>query len=340
MTIAPAVTVLMPVFNAAPFLAEAVDSVLAQSYRDFELLIVDDGSTDASAKILSGFHDPRVRLVRNEANTGIVCSLNRGLKLAEGTRYIARMDADDISLPARLERQVAFMDAHPEVGVCGTWLESFGAGLRALWSPPCDDDAIRCSLLFESVLYHPTIVFRRSLLDRHAITYSAEFPHAEDYELWSRLSDICSCANIAEVLLHYRLHRDNIGFRESKMQGASADGVRLRLLASMGVKPDTAERATHAAVSSWRVPLEGAALGSAHDWLLKLVRANRVSRRYPQQTFERTVARRWFQICLMSTPLGLEAWRLYNTHELGVAWPLSLRHRAGFFVRALLRRTP
>jgi len=116
----PTVSVLMPVFNGEQFLRPAMNSILNQTFTDFEFIIVDDGSTDHSREILNSYTDSRVRLICNESNIGLTDSLNRGLEAASGN-YIARMDQDDISLPERLAKQVAFMDSHPEVGVCGTW---------------------------------------------------------------------------------------------------------------------------------------------------------------------------------------------------------------------------
>lgn len=337
MLIPPRVTVLMSVFNAAPFLAEAISSILHQTFTDFEFLIIDDGSSDNSVEIINGFEDSRIKLICNGTNQGLVVSLNKGLEIASGLQYIARMDADDISLTDRLERQVAFMDANSDVGVCGTWLESFGSAPKAVWSPPCDDEDIKCSLLFESVLYHPTILFRKSLLEDHSVLYSSEFPHAEDYELWSRLAGTCSFSNLDTVLLQYRLHDDNIGYRESAAQQASADKVRVRLLNTLGINPSADEMALHSALSRWRVPADHHMLQDAHDWLLKLVRANAVRRIYPLHAFERVIARRWYQTCLLSTSLGFEAYRFCFQSCLCDTLSIALRHRFVFLIRALLR---
>ncbi|GFE58490.1 glycosyltransferase family 2 protein [Geobacter sp. AOG1] len=333
----PKVTVCMPVYNAEAFVAEAISSILSQTYSDFELLIIDDGSTDGSAAIVKAFSDRRIRVIRSNSNLGIVAALNRGIGEAKG-KYIARMDADDICMPDRLERQVYFMDTNPSVGICGTWLESFGSKPKAVWSPPCDDDEIKCSLLFESVLYHPTIMFRKSLFDDLAICYSADFPHAEDYELWGRLVDTCSFANIGKVLLKYRLHDQNIGFCEAATQQASADKVRMRLLNKLGIEPVDDELALHSALSMWRVSADLQTLQNAHDWLSKLVLANVASGLFPQKAFERIIARRWYQTCLLSTTLGFDAYRFCFQSRLCNTLQIPLHHRFIFLIRALLRK--
>src|SRR5262245_60726064 len=147
----PEITIIMPVYNGEAYLHEAIDSMLAQTCADFELLVLNDGSRDRSGEIARSYADPRVRLVENQANLGVVPTLNRGLDLARGA-FIARMDADDRSLPERLARQLAFLRAHSEVGICGTWMEAIGEGAGYMWRYPADHERIRCALLFESAL--------------------------------------------------------------------------------------------------------------------------------------------------------------------------------------------
>ena len=165
----PRVTVLMSVYNGQGFLRQAIQSILNQTFTDFEFLIIEDGSTDATVEIVRSFPDQRIKLCLNGSNIGLISSLNQGLSLATG-EYIARMDADDISLSTRLERQVAFMDAHPSVGVCGSWLETFGIPPKSRWCPPADDAQIRCEHLFHSVIYHPTVILRKDFFAKHNLS--------------------------------------------------------------------------------------------------------------------------------------------------------------------------
>ena len=147
----PKVTVLMPVYNAEKYLIEAIRSILTQSFMDYELLIINDGSTDDSLKIIKSFSDKRIRLVQNERNIGQANSLNKGIKLARG-EYIVRMDADDISLSERIKKQVKFMDANPEIGISGTWIkplyEKLVWGGKINGSLPVDPVEVKCFLLF------------------------------------------------------------------------------------------------------------------------------------------------------------------------------------------------
>jgi glycosyltransferase involved in cell wall biosynthesis len=193
-------------FNAARYVRQSVDSMLRQSFSDFELIVIDDGSTDGSGDIVSEYSDTRIVLFRQE-NQGLVASLNRGIAQSRGT-YIARQDADDISLPSRLEKQVRFLDSHPEVAVVGAWAEVFNLqeqGVRFLRHPP-DTSTLKFHLLFGCPFVHTSVMLRRSALDDVGGSYSTdpERQPPEDRELWTRLALHHDLANIPEVLVRYR----------------------------------------------------------------------------------------------------------------------------------------
>src|ERR1035438_6976532 len=208
MTGAPRVTVLMPVHNGAPYLREAMASILSQTFADFEFLIVDDGSSDPSAEIIRSFRDPRIRLVSNGANLGLVETLNRGMLLARGC-YLARMDCDDISHPERLALQVSYMDMHDDVAVCGSWIKAFGSQ-RFVKRYPLTDDHIRAHLLFENALAHPSVMMRRDVFILERLFYDGNHAQAEDYELWTRVPGSFKFANLDRILLYYRKHRQQV----------------------------------------------------------------------------------------------------------------------------------
>ena len=206
----PRVTVLMTVYNGARYLDAAVQSILCQTFGDFELLIVDDGSTDETAERLAAYHDPRVRVVRTE-NRGLGAALRLGVELAAG-ELIARMDADDISAPNRLERQVAALEAMPEVGVLDA-----GAHLMDRQGRPLPDEEPesyasgherRWRLLWRNVVTHPTVMMRRELLRRTGENYAAGCL-AEDFDLWSRLLPHAEFHRLPERLLWYRRHSES-----------------------------------------------------------------------------------------------------------------------------------
>ncbi|RMD80520.1 MAG: glycosyltransferase, partial [Chloroflexi bacterium] len=203
----PLVSVLMPVFNAERYVAEAIESILRQSFQDFEFIIIDDGSTDGSLDILKRYaaRDPRIRLVSRE-NRGLVATLNEGIELARG-QWVARMDADDIALPERLALQVRHLEA-TKADFCGGAVACFG-DWRALWRYPLTHEACEVRLLFGVPFAHPTVMGRREVFDR--LRYQPEFVFAEDYDLWQRAwAAGYRLVNVPEIVLRYRVHAAQI----------------------------------------------------------------------------------------------------------------------------------
>jgi glycosyltransferase involved in cell wall biosynthesis len=235
----PRVSVILPVFNAERFLAEALQSVRAQTFRDFELIVIDDGSSDRSFAIAETFvrEEPRAVVVRQE-NRGLVAALNRGLAMARG-ELIARFDQDDVCLPQRLERQVAYLDAHPEVAVVGcnvTFIDEAGRVLRD-FDFPLTPQAAAAQLATGSPLAHPTVVMRRAVIEAVG-GYRPAFEHAEDYDLWLRVAERAQLANVGERLLLYRQHGDNMTRRYAAQQMLAGRFARLSAEARRAGRPD------------------------------------------------------------------------------------------------------
>ncbi len=224
-TVLPLVSVVVPVFNAAPYVAEAITSITTQEYSGpVEIIVLDDASSDGSGGVVEALGDVRIRVVRSEDNQGIVWQLNRGFGLARG-KYIMRMDADDIALPGRIAKQVAFMEAHPLVAACGTWMEVFGRQ-NFIWKAPTAHVDLQLLALKNSPLAHPTVILRKEVLDAYGLGYKQEFLYVEDYELWNRLSEVAELATLPEVLLRYRMHPAQTGATKAAVQQQAADRVR------------------------------------------------------------------------------------------------------------------
>jgi len=205
----PTVTVLMAVYNGGEYLKEAVDSILKQTYEDFEFLIIEDGSTDQSLKILKSYKDHRIRIIQNSKNIGLIKSLNKGLKFANG-KLIARMDADDISLPERFQKQIVFMKDNPEIGVCGTWLKTIGKTKKRVCKSPLKHEDICAKMFWDSTIWHATVFIRKKILIENNIFYNENFKRCEDYKLWVDLAKVTKFANIPEVLYFYRFHNSQV----------------------------------------------------------------------------------------------------------------------------------
>jgi glycosyltransferase involved in cell wall biosynthesis len=218
----------MSVYDSEKYLREAIDSILSQSFKDFEFIIIDDGSTDRSAEIISSYDDPRIRAVSNATNLGLPASLNRGLDIAAG-EYIARMDADDVSLPERLARQVSYMDAHPEIAASGTWAKDIDADGRE-FSTRCLPFGERMKYEFwrPSPIVHPSAIIRKSHLG--SLRYDIRLPHAQDYDLWLALRARHELGNLPEFLLLYRVHPGSITSRHRGSQIRSTHEIASRRL--------------------------------------------------------------------------------------------------------------
>jgi len=223
----PAVSVLLPVFNAERYLGAALESVLAQTFTDFECVIVDDGSTDTSPTILAhhAARDGRIRIIRQE-NMGIVAALNRGLAECSAS-LVARMDADDICLPQRLATQLDYLNRHPEVVAVGTAFQLISAAgvLGPVVQHPTSAEAIRRGLQSGNRLGHPTVLMRRDAV-LAAGGYREALRHAEDYDLWTRLAEGYQLANLPECLLLYRIHGGQISWSQAEAQAMATLAVR------------------------------------------------------------------------------------------------------------------
>ncbi|MFA6587804.1 MAG: glycosyltransferase [Patescibacteria group bacterium] len=219
----PLVTVVMPIYNGEVHLETAIKSILNQTYPDFELLILDDASTDSSLKIIKSFNDPRIRLIQNEANAGLNKTLNIGLAAAHSV-YIARMDQDDISHPERLKKQIAYLEQNPEIGVCGTAVEFLAkTGKKTNLIFPTGNNLIKWAFCFYNPIAHPTVMMRKKIVEQVNGYSTLEHTHyTEDYDLWYRLLPITKFHNLEEPLLTLRKHESNMTVKnlEKNLQNA------------------------------------------------------------------------------------------------------------------------
>ena len=204
------VSVIMPVYNGAQYLQEAIDSILNQTFKDFELIIIDDGSSDESAEIIqkNADKDKRIVALKNEQNSGICVTLNKGLDIAKG-EYIARMDSDDISEPNRLVVQIDFLERNPEYGLVGSNTKIFGDNISVPYVFEFDKDWRMCiaDMIYASCMAHPTVMMRASILQEKHLRYKDEFRGLEDFYMWWQFAKFSKISNIQQPLLNYRYHK-------------------------------------------------------------------------------------------------------------------------------------
>lgn len=330
------VSILLPVHNGAPFLEHALSSILSQTLKNLELIAVDDGSSDESSEILKRFADKdrRIRIL-TQSNQGIVAALNNGLELANG-EYVARMDADDVCLPDRLRRQAKFLDQNRQVGVVGGSIRYIDSYRVARY--PTHNDAIRCRLLFHSAFAHPATMARRSVLNAESPLYQSDYKHAEDYDLWERLSHRTEMANLEEVVLEYRLHDQQVTQSNLKTMIANGNRVRLRQLERFGQPFSSDELTLHERISTINPVISRDFIRSAHDWLAQLNEINQQKGLYPIQEFQKTLASYWFETCNACTALGGWIRHEHNASELSKSLNVDRLKRSKFFAKSLLCR--
>lgn len=233
LNITPKITVLLPVYNCELYIKTAVESILNQTFTNFELLIIDDASTDATVSILKKFDDPRIQLIEKPLNSGYTNSLNYGLKIAKG-QYIARMDADDISYPERFARQIDYLDNHPDVVVCGTTYKIVDNDKKIIL--PQDHEAIKIGLLWGNCVSHPSVMIRKKIVDDFSIRYDTSKEPAEDYDMWVRLLSIGKLHNLKEILLEYRVYGNQVSRKRAEEQKKNDIAAKLLLLQYLDIK--------------------------------------------------------------------------------------------------------
>jgi hypothetical protein len=284
------VSVAMPVYNGALFLKEALDSIFAQTFNDFEVVAVDDKSTDATLELLRSIDDPRLRIIALERNLGHPGATQKAIEQCRG-EYIIRCDADDISHPERFAKQVAYMDAHPEVGISGSGLQLFGDS-EEVWKSPLDNAPCQARLLFTSPVPDGASIIRRSVLQDNNLGFKADWPRVGgDWLFMIDLSAVTRFGNVDENLLFYRRGGQNISHRSRSTEAR-------RQMACMGLQrfglEGTPEQVdVHLACMSTQERTSPGLVRDLRAWLQRLEQVNRSLGRCPDATFREEAQRRW-----------------------------------------------
>ena len=295
MTTAPLVTVLMPVYNAAEFLREAIESILQQSFTHFEFIIINDGSTDNSEQIILSFSDPRISYIKNETNLKLIATLNKGFELAKG-KYIARMDADDVSLVNRLGKQVQFMEANPDTVMAGSWFESIG-GVSKVVKYESDLNLIRFKMLYQTQFCHPTVIIRKSVVEQLDVLFYPVYLHAEDYDLFSRIAYKYQVSNIPEVLLQYRVHAANVSVLYKNIQVDNSLKIIVSNFKAIGVDVSKEDAALFIKLvyQNYHDVISG--IGAIEGLLLKIIAISKQNTLIKHPLLYNYAVEAWFSFC-------------------------------------------
>ncbi|HXG18411.1 MAG TPA: glycosyltransferase family 2 protein [Methylomirabilota bacterium] len=322
----PKVTAVIPVYNREKYVGEAIDSVLAQTFTDFELLVIDDGSTDRSRKVVQSYRDSRIRLVVNDANQGIPRTRNKGVQLAQG-EYLAFLDSDDWAYPERFAKQVAFLDRHPEYAAVGTWavwMDEEGRSLRRVQRKPVFPDEIAALRLFRQGITNSTSMARTAVL--REFEHREKYDLSEDFDLWVRIAAKHKLAALPEVLVRCRRHKRRISLE----QAHRAKDLRLTIYAAqlrtLGMAFTDTDLERHLLLRSMRkqgFTPDLAYLEWADAWLQRLRAANQQTACYPEPAFSELLGRVWLKVCWRALRnQGWTVWRRFLQSPLrGCAWP-------------------
>jgi hypothetical protein len=251
--------------------------------------------------------------------------------------YIARMDHDDVCLKSRLAKQATFLDRNADVAVVGTWAQTIGSGPQQIWQTPLENDAIRSDMIFNSPMIHSSVMLRKSAFDARGLRYDPAIGKAQDYELWSRASQELVFANLAKILLAYRLHDRQVGQKFTAEQQRIADEVRIRSVQRLGIEPTPEEADLHNNAGRWAFPRTLKGLKQLEAWLIKLKAANAKSEHLPERALNRALEQRLWSACRSNVHLGSGAWKLYQSSPLSKGSQRSKIQLATFWAKAALR---
>jgi glycosyltransferase involved in cell wall biosynthesis len=293
----PLVSVIMPVYNGQDYLSETIQSILNQTFGDFEFIIIDDGSQDGSEGVVLSFRDHRIRFLRNETNRGTIFTLNRGIAAATG-QYIARTDADDVAEPDRFQKQLDFLHQHDDYGLCGTFyriIDSKGRETRKV-KLPMNDRELRTYLLFGNCFCHSSIMIRASLA--RTLQYDLDFELCEDYDLWSRISAHHKLGNLPLYAVGYRVHGNNISVKNRDKMLASVKKIHERGLNRYHIPFSSGELILHSAFLSFdHAYCAGQGFDKVEEWAVKLARYINNRPEIDDDLALKVIIRRWVTNC-------------------------------------------
>lgn len=327
----PKVSVLMPVYNTELYVEEAIDSILAQTFKDFELIIINDGSSDSSEQKILKYSDERIRYIKNEENIKLIATLNKGIDLAKG-EYIVRMDADDISLPDRILKQVEFMDTNPEIGVSGTWFRLLGTD--EVIEHPVSDTQVRVKMFVNTPFAHPSVIIRKKVLTTHNLYYNKEYIHGEDYELWYQVSKVSKLANIPEVLLSYRVHDNQVTRKHPGENRTASDMVRIMQAEELVGAMTEDQKSVHIMTlvhDSMDHP------SSSLRWLETLNSSNKKIGIYDRELFEELLSKYWTNIITKAPRYSIRMLFTYIKSPFRKYLDLNLKEHLKIIIKCLIQ---
>jgi glycosyltransferase involved in cell wall biosynthesis len=330
--------VLMPVYNAELFVAEAIQSLLSQSFSNFKLLIINDASTDNTLNICESFLDNRIIIYSNTQNLGLTKCLNQGLNMIEAT-YIARADADDTYHPDRFLLQLDFLKENSEVGVCGTFANIFGVK-NQIYETAVTDAEIKSRLLFTNPIVHISVVFRAELLKNHNLYYDEDFLVGQDYDFWVKISSLTKFYNLPIPLVNVRTHNQRVTEKRSDLLLQNFNLVRSKQLISLGVEDCIINYLNlhHEIVNTTQSPISYYYYFEVNNWLSILKKANEEKKIYSEPEFTNLLEQIWLKTMAGNTHLGLKFGKLFASSSFSPYRRWNTWQKIKFWLKCIFKK--
>ena len=301
----PVLSVIMPVYNAEPYVAEAIQSILNQTFKDFEIVIINDGSDDSSKIIIKSFNDSRINYFENAQNKGIAFSRNRGLELSRG-EFIGMLDADDIAYPSRFEKQITFLRRNKDYGMIGSWVTFIDENSKKLpggWKLKAKPEEIPSIMLFNNYFTQSSVLIRKQSLNN--INYVSGFDIGEDYLMWLEISKKTKVWNLQEYLVMYRVHTKSITQSNKLIKNQFEKSIFKAELVKIGIEATEKELELHMKIKSNNAINNIKDLVSIERWLLKIMKNNNELELYNTKILNKVILNRWLKVCYKSNLFNL-----------------------------------
>ena len=332
----PLISVCIAVYNRQKFIRAAIESVLNQTYQNFEILIIDVGSTDNSVSIIESIADSRIKLFKNESNKGVVYTRNRYLELASGA-YIAILDSDDSWLPEKLEKQLHFFSFHQDYGICGTTArKEYENGKMDIWKYPTTDSEIRARLLWGSAMIHSSLMFRKKIKDEHNFKYDCTIKQAEDYDFIRQFVSVAKAYNIEEVLTRYAVHENQFTSEAKEEQVSESIKVAYRYCEDLGIQMNQEQVDVFQKIYNFKFNLTINELKLLKDLFIQigsLVNKNDLQ----MMAFNNSLAKQWYLACYHSSKNGFEVIKLFYSYIKRSESTIPIQKKVKLFLKCFLK---
>ena len=310
------ISIIMPAYNAERHIRQAIQSILNQSYKHFELIIINDGSSDNTKAIIKSYSDNRIRFFENEKNSGIVYCRNKGLKLAKG-EFIGMFDADDVAHQEKFSMQVSFLEENKDFGMVGSWakfIDEDGKKLSGSWKLKASPAMIPAIMLFKNYFLQSAVLYRQECIRK--FSFKEGFDILEDYIIWLEIIQEYKAWNLQKYLVDYRIHSEGVTKKHSKEKLEKEKKVFRIQLMELGIDATEAELELHIVIRNDQSISSIYTLKSIEKWLLKIIESNKALGVYNSKLLARTVFNRWLKVCYKAKRFNFKMLHQLFTSEI------------------------